>query len=45
MRTEETHSDTTRVDTAQRVFLNASNLDLDPPLAWTVYGEGFLIAG
>jgi chitosanase len=45
MRTEQTHSDTTRVDTAQRMFLNASNLDLDAPLAWTVYGEGFLIAG
>jgi chitosanase len=45
MRTEQAHSDTTRVDTAQRIFLNASNLDLDAPLAWTVYGEGFVIAG
>jgi chitosanase len=39
MRTEEAHSDTTRVDTAQLVFLRNRNFDLDPPLAWKVYGE------
>jgi chitosanase len=45
MRTEEAHSDTTRVDTAQRLFLRRSNLDLSAPLTWNVYGEPFRIAG
>jgi chitosanase len=45
MRTEEAHSDTTRVDTAQRVFLSHSNLDLNGPLAWKVYGDRYSIAG
>ncbi|GAT73785.1 alkaline phosphatase [Microbacterium sp. HM58-2] len=36
--------DTSRVDTAQRLFLNAGNLNLDPPLNWTMYGEAFSIA-
>jgi len=39
MRTEEAHSDTSRVDTGQRVFLNDHNLNLDPPLSWHVYGD------
>jgi chitosanase len=43
MRTEEAHRDTTRVDTAQRVFLRLSNLDLNTPLAWKVYGDRFKI--
>jgi chitosanase len=43
MRTEEAHSDTSRVDTAQRVFLTGGNLDLNPPLAWKVYGDSFSI--
>jgi chitosanase len=43
MRTEEAHSDTTRVDTAQRVFLRQGNLDLNPPLTWSVYGDRFEI--
>jgi chitosanase len=43
MLTEEAHSDTTRVDTAQRVFLQDGNLDLDPPLTWQVYGDTFTI--
>ena len=43
MKTEEAHSDTTRVDTAQRVFLKASNLDLNPPLRWKVYGDSYTI--
>jgi chitosanase len=43
MRHEEAHSDTTRVDTEQRVFLNAGNLDLDPPLRWKVYGDSYSI--
>ncbi len=45
MKTEEAHSDTSRVDTAQRVFLRAGNLDLDPPLAWQVYGDSYRIDG
>ena len=43
MRTEEAHSDTSRVDTAQRVFLTSGNLDLNTPLAWKVYGDSFSI--
>jgi chitosanase len=43
MRTEDAHSDTSRVDTAQRVFLTNGNLDLNTPLAWTVYGDHFSI--
>lgn len=43
MQQEEAHSDTTRVDTAQRVFLKAGNLDLNTPLKWKVYGESFAI--
>lgn len=44
MNTEEAHSDTTRVSTGQRVFLEAGNLALQPPLAWAVYGDGYAIA-
>ncbi|WP_069169802.1 chitosanase [Streptomyces griseus] len=36
--------DTTRIDTAQRVFLSAGNLELEPPLVWRVYGEEFRIS-
>ncbi len=43
MRQEEAHSDTSRVDTAQRVFLRKGNLDLDPPLDWKVYGDRYHI--
>ncbi|GAA1304773.1 chitosanase [Planotetraspora silvatica] len=43
MKTEEAHSDTSRVDTAQRVFLKAGNLDLNPPLKWKVYGDSYSI--
>jgi chitosanase len=41
MRTEEAHSDVTRVETAQRLFLRASNLDLNGPLSWRVYGDSY----
>jgi chitosanase len=41
MRTEEAHSDVTRVETAQRLFLRATNLDLNGPLSWRVYGDSF----
>ncbi|GAA2889515.1 hypothetical protein Acy02nite_58180 [Actinoplanes cyaneus] len=43
MRREAAHSDTTRVDTAQRVFLTGSNLDLVAPLSWSVYGDKYSI--
>ncbi|WP_436969392.1 chitosanase [Actinacidiphila glaucinigra] len=43
MKTEEAHSDTSRVDTEQRVFLNNGNLDLNPPLKWKVYGDSYTI--
>jgi chitosanase len=43
MRTEEAHSDTTRVDTAQRQFLRRGNLDLTGPLTWEVYGDRYRI--
>ncbi|MFB8031083.1 chitosanase [Streptomyces sp. NPDC056465] len=36
--------DTTRIDTAQRMFLRDGNLDLRKPLVWKVYGETFRIA-
>ncbi|MBP2703690.1 chitosanase [Microbispora sp. RL4-1S] len=45
MKTEEAHSDTSRVDTEQRVFLRNGNLDLDPPLTWKVYGDPYRIGG
>jgi chitosanase len=43
MLTEEAHSETDRVDTMQRPFLTANNFDLNPPLSWSMYGEGFSI--
>ncbi|MFE0105906.1 chitosanase [Streptomyces sp. NPDC059009] len=43
MKQEEAHSDTSRVDTAQRVFLKKGNLDLDTPLEWKVYGDSYRI--
>ena len=43
MRKEEAHEDTTRVSTAQRVFLDDGNMDLHLPLAWHVYGDAFEI--
>ncbi len=42
-RQEEAHSDVTRVETAQRVFLREGSLDLDPPLNWRVYGDSYEI--
>jgi chitosanase len=43
MKTEEAHSDTSRVDTEQRVFLNNRNFDLNTPLTWKVYGDPYTI--
>ncbi|WP_394823572.1 chitosanase [Pendulispora albinea] len=43
MKSEPAHRDTSRIDTEQRVFLKNGNLDLHPPLAWTVYGDSYRI--
>ncbi|GAA0797107.1 chitosanase [Spirilliplanes yamanashiensis] len=43
MKKEAAHDNTTRVDTAQRVFLNNGNLDLNTPLVFKVYGQTFRI--
>ncbi|MFF1692689.1 chitosanase [Streptomyces sp. NPDC058257] len=43
MKQEEAHSDTSRVDTAQRVFLRNGNLSLNTPLEWKVYGDPYRI--
>ncbi|MEU9154703.1 chitosanase [Streptomyces sp. NPDC048417] len=43
MKQEEAHSDTTRVDTEQRVFLRNGNLCLNTPLDWKVYGDSYHI--
>ncbi|MEU3183288.1 chitosanase [Streptomyces sp. NPDC006923] len=37
--------DSSRIDTAQRVFLRDGNMNLDPPLTWQMYGETFRIDG
>lgn len=44
MKSKKTQHDTSRIDTAQRVFLEDENLDLEPPLTWKMYGEAFRIA-
>lgn len=42
---EPSHTDTSRIDTAQRAFLREGNLRLDPPLVWKVYGDTYRIEG
>ncbi|MGW6025409.1 chitosanase [Streptomyces sp. NPDC055099] len=44
MKQEEAHEDTSRVDTAQRVFLTNGNLNLNTPLEWKVYGDPYRIS-
>ncbi|MDX3006383.1 chitosanase [Kribbella solani] len=44
MKQEEAHSDTSRVDTAQRVWLRNGNFDLKTPLDWKVYGDPYHIS-
>ncbi|MEE1754047.1 chitosanase [Streptomyces sp. SP18CS02] len=39
----ERERDTSRIDTAQRVFLRDGNMDLKIPLTWKTYGETFRI--
>ncbi|MFD4627284.1 chitosanase [Streptomyces sp. NPDC058475] len=43
MKSTDAHRDTTRIDTAQREFLYAGNLDLRTPLEWKVYGETYKV--
>jgi chitosanase len=43
MKAEEAHEDVSRVEDAQRVFLAAGNLDLEPPLVWKTYGDRYRI--
>ncbi len=45
MKKEAAHSDTSRIDTAQQVFLNNGNFDLNTPLNWQVYGQSYSIGG
>lgn len=44
MKTDPAHQDVSRIETAQRVFLQQVNLDLRPPLNWQVYGDSYTIA-
>jgi len=43
MKREKAHADTSRIDTAQRVFLESGNFALRPPLHWKIYGDSFTI--
>ncbi|CAM5494022.1 hypothetical protein SGLAM104S_02316 [Streptomyces glaucescens] len=43
MRAKKATADTSRVDTAQRRWLNAGNLGLNTPLEWAMYGETYKV--
>ncbi|WP_327370983.1 chitosanase [Streptomyces sp. NBC_01217] len=43
MRKEPAHSDTSRVETAQRVFVKQGRFGLETPLRWRVYGDSYRI--
>lgn len=43
MQAEAAHADTSRVDTAQRTFLQAGNLNLALPLEWVIYGDRYRV--
>ncbi|WSV65666.1 chitosanase [Streptomyces sp. NBC_01013] len=45
IRKEPSHSDTSRVETAQRVFVHEGNFGLETPLEWKVYGDSYRIKG
>ncbi|MDJ0462577.1 chitosanase [Streptomyces sp. H27-C3] len=40
---EPSHSDTSRIESAQRIFLREGKLGLERPLRWKVYGDSFRI--
>ncbi|MEV4683122.1 chitosanase [Streptomyces kurssanovii] len=43
IRKEPSHADTSRVETAQRLFVRERNFGLEPPLNWRVYGDSYHI--
>ena len=43
IRKEPSHTDTSRVETAQRVFVRENRLQLQTPLRWKVYGDTYRI--
>lgn len=43
MKSKKNQQDTSRLDTAQRVFLEDGNLALELPLTWQMYGETFRV--
>jgi chitosanase len=43
MKSQPAWSDTSRIDTEQRVFLQAGNLNLNTPLHWSTYGDPYTI--
>ncbi|MGW2657122.1 chitosanase [Streptomyces sp. NPDC001478] len=45
IREEPSHHDTSRVETAQRVFLKQGKFGLETPLRWKVYGDSYVIEG
>jgi chitosanase len=44
MLSDPAHTDTSRVDTEQRIFLQQGNLNLTTPLSWQVYGNQYTIS-
>ncbi|MEA2168293.1 MAG: chitosanase, partial [Solirubrobacteraceae bacterium] len=44
MEKEAAHENVDRIEKAQRRFLRAGNLALDPPLKWVVYGDKYSIS-
>jgi chitosanase len=43
MKKEAAHEDVSRIEAAQRVWLNDGNLNFTTPLVWSVYGDPFAI--
>lgn len=44
MKSQPDWSDTSRIDTEQRLFLQAGNLNLNTPLHWSTYGDPYTIS-
>jgi hypothetical protein len=43
MKSEAAHDDVSRVETAQRLVVNAGNFELQGPLSWKMYGDSYAI--
>jgi chitosanase len=43
MKKEAAHQDLSRIENEQRKFLREGNLDLNPPLYWSTYGDNYSI--